>query len=97
MTEKKNIRWEDVAVAVRYKFGAGGEAPKVVASGRGLLAHRIIEEAKKHKIPLKKEKELAESLAQVPVGMEIPIELWEAMAEVLAHIYTLDGSMGDGK
>ncbi len=92
--EKKEITFDDIAVAIRYVFGSGGEAPKVIASGRGHIAARIIEEAKKHKIPLREEKELASALAKVPVGLEIPVELWEAMAEVLAHIYQLDGNVG---
>lgn len=92
MSGKRPVRFEDIAVAVRYVFGKGGEAPRVVAAGRGLLAARIIEEARKHKVPLREDKPLAESLAKVPVGTEIPPELWEAMAEVLAQIYRLDGS-----
>jgi flagellar biosynthesis protein len=84
-------QWDDIAVAIRYVFGAQGEAPKVVASGRGHVAARILELAREHEIPIEEKPVLAESLAQVPVGVEIPAELWEAMAEVLAHIYTLDG------
>lgn len=95
--DSKNIKFEDIAVAIKYIFGKDGDAPRVVASGRGLLAARIIEEAQKHKVPVREHNGLAESLAKVPVGVEIPAELWEAMAEVLAHIYRLDGSVGDGR
>jgi len=93
MSEREKIEWEDIAVAIKYVFGASGEAPKVIASGRGHLALRIIEIARNNNIPIEEEKELAEALAKVPVGLEIPPELWEAMAEVLAHIYTLDGEL----
>lgn len=92
MAEKKpiKIKFDDVAVAIKYAFGTAGETPQIVASGRGLLAKQIVDLAGKHKIPLKKEKALAESLAKIPVGVEIPSELWGAMAEILAQIYLLD-------
>jgi type III secretion system FlhB-like substrate exporter len=41
-------------------------------------------------VPLKQNKALAESLAKVPVGVEIPSELWGAMAEILVQLYLLD-------
>lgn len=88
-------KFEDIAVAIKYAFGADGEAPKVVASGRGFLAQRIIEKAQQNNVPVREERELAESLVKIPVGTEIPPELWETMAEVLAHLYKLDGSMSD--
>lgn len=87
---KGPVRFDDVAVAIKYVFGGNGETPKVVASGRGLIAKQIVELAEKHKVPLKENKAVAESLAKVPVGVEIPAELWDAMAEILAQIYVLD-------
>ena len=93
MGKKKKIRYEDVAVAIKYSFGRGGEIPKILASGRGMVAARILEIAKEHRIPDRRDVPLAESLAKVPVGSEIPPELWEAMAEVLAHLYLLDGKL----
>jgi flagellar biosynthesis protein len=87
--------YEDIAVAIKYAFGVDGEAPTVVAAGRGFLARRILETARQNNIPVREERELAESLVKIPVGTEIPAELWETMAEVLAHLYKLDGSMSD--
>lgn len=94
-TRKKSteaVAFDDVAIAVKYQFGKEGEAPKVVASGRGHIAAQILDIARHNRIPVEERPELADSLAKVPVGVEIPAELWEAMAEVLAHIYSLDGS-----
>ncbi len=91
--DEKPFQLEDIAVAVKYNFGAKGEAPKVIASGRGYLASQIKQRARDHDVPVVEEKPLAESLAQVPVGSEIPAELWEAMAAVLAHLYSLDGRL----
>ncbi|MBF0407486.1 MAG: EscU/YscU/HrcU family type III secretion system export apparatus switch protein [Candidatus Riflebacteria bacterium] len=81
---------QDVAVAIKYNFGESGDLPKVVASGRGFIAQKIIEIARNSDVPVQKEKELAESLAKIPVGVEIPAELWEAVATVLAHIFRLN-------
>ncbi len=90
--EKKqlNIKYDDIAVAIKYAFGKQGEVPKVVASGRGLMAKKIVELAQENDVPLKENKALAESLAKVPVGVDIPDDLWGAMAEILAQVYQLD-------
>lgn len=92
MTDMKRQKFDEIAVAVKYQFGKAGEAPQVVASGRGLLARRIVELARENDVPLHESPALADSLARIPVGLEIPPELWEAMAEVLAQVYALDGS-----
>ena len=85
-----NIKYDDIAVAIKYAFGKQGEVPKVVASGRGLQAKKIVELAQENDVPLKENKALAESLAKVPVGVDIPDDLWGAMAEILAQVYQLD-------
>lgn len=85
-----NIKYDDVAVAVKYAFGVKGEVPKVVASGRGHIAKQIVDLAKENDIPIKENKSLAESLAKVPAGVEIPDDLWGAMAEILAQVYDLN-------
>ncbi len=97
MKNKKNIeiKYDDIAVAVKYNFGAEGEVPTVVASGRGRMAHRVVEVAKESGVPIREDKNLANSLAKVPVGVEIPPELWNAMAEILAQIYYLDKNVGN--
>ncbi len=88
--QKGPVKFDDVAVAIKYAFGAAGETPKIVASGRGLIAKQIVELAEQHRVPLKENRAVAESLAKVPVGVEIPPELWDAMAEILAQVYVLD-------
>lgn len=88
--KKRELSYDDVAVAIKYLFGKEGEVPKIVASGRGFLARQIVELAEANKVPLKQNRALAESLAKVPVGVEIPAELWGAMAEILVQLYMLD-------
>ena len=76
------------AVALRYD-GAG--APRVVAKGNGELAEHILAVAREHRIPLKSDSGLAELLAQVELGEEIPQALYVAVAQVLVFVYALTG------
>jgi flagellar biosynthetic protein FlhB len=77
------------SVALSYLQGAMG-APKVVAKGRGYVALRIREEARRHGVPLVENKPLAQVLYKtVQVGREVPENLYQAVAEVLAYVYRL--------
>lgn len=76
------------AVALRYD---GNGAPRVTASGHGLVAERILELAREHEVPYQQNDELVRLLAQVELGDEIPRALYVAVAEVLAFAYTLSG------
>lgn len=76
------------AVALAYQ--ADMPAPKVLAKGQDLIAQRIKEIAKEHRIPIVENKPLARTVFQmVDVGGWIPAELYQAVAEVLAHVYRL--------
>ena len=75
------------ASALRYE-GAG--APKVVASGRGLIADRIVETAKEAGVPIRSDAALAEALSALELGSEVPEAMWQAVAETLAWAYRLD-------
>lgn len=77
------------ATALRYDATAGG-APKVAATGRGLIADRIVAEAEQAGVPVRRDAALAEALSAMPVGHEVPEELWAAVAEALAWAYRLD-------
>jgi flagellar biosynthesis protein len=78
-------------IAVALKYEEGHQAPKVTAKGKGITAEQILEIAEKHGIPLQNEPELARILAQVPLGDEIPQELYVAVAEVISFAYFLSG------
>lgn len=75
------------AVALEYKPTDAWSAPKVVASGRGYLAERILEEAFAHDVPVREDADLVEILAATEVGDEIPIEAFVAVAEILRYVY----------
>ncbi len=65
-------------------------APRVVAKGKGHVARKIIEFAREKGIPIQNNETLVETLMQVELSAEIPPELYQAVAEVLAFIYRLD-------
>ncbi|MDX8401498.1 MAG: flagellar type III secretion system protein FlhB, partial [Mariprofundaceae bacterium] len=78
-----------LAVALGWKPGSPG-APRVLAKGRGKIAARIREIAREAGVPIRENKPLARSLfTQVEIGHEIPEELYEAVAIVLAEIFRL--------
>ncbi|MEK6531049.1 MAG: flagellar biosynthesis protein FlhB [Deltaproteobacteria bacterium] len=78
-----------LAVAIAYDRKEAN-APKVIAKGAGHLAEKIKEIARKHNVPVLENKPLAQGLYKlVEVGMEIPVSLYKAVAEVLAYVYRL--------
>ena len=80
-----------VAVALRYLAGAD-DAPRVVARGRGELAARILSVAREHGVPVRSDADLVETLAAIEVGRQVPPELYGAIAEILAWVYTVNQS-----
>jgi flagellar biosynthetic protein FlhB len=77
------------AVVLKYD-GSAMKAPTVVAKGADLIAKRIKEIAKKHKVPLVEDKLLAQTLYKtVEIGKEIPQKLYYAVAKVLSYVYQL--------
>ena len=72
------------AAALRY---TGLGTPTVVAKGEGEIAARIEALAQQHDIPLVQDAVLTNLLCSVPLGDEIPEQLYVAVAQILAHIY----------
>jgi flagellar biosynthesis protein len=75
------------ASALKYE-GVG--APKVVAAGQGLIADRIVAAAREAGVAVREDAALAEALANLDLGREIPEDLYAAVAEALAWAYSLD-------
>jgi flagellar biosynthesis protein len=78
-----------VAVALTYEFGKPN-LPRVVASGRGPVAERILALAQENGIPVREDADLATLLAAVELESEIPAEAMIAVAEVMAQIFLLN-------
>ncbi|MCG8562543.1 MAG: EscU/YscU/HrcU family type III secretion system export apparatus switch protein [Hyphomicrobiales bacterium] len=74
-----------LAVALDYD-PESCSAPRVTAKGRGAVAERIIETAEAHGIVIEDNPHLAEALSAVEIDDQIPIELYEAVAEVIGFV-----------
>ena len=85
----------DRAVALRHD-PATGRVPTVVAAGRGEVARRLVEIAAEHGVPVREDKDLAALLALVDLGDEIPVELYQAVAEVIAFVYRVGAEADAG-
>ncbi|MGD8524441.1 MAG: EscU/YscU/HrcU family type III secretion system export apparatus switch protein, partial [Desulfobacterales bacterium] len=81
-------------LAVALKFDASDMiAPRVLAKGAGFIAERIKGIARAHDVPIVEDKPLAQAMYQmVEIGDYIPVELYQAVAEILAYVYRLKGS-----
>lgn len=78
-----------LAVALRYDQ-ATMDAPIVVAKGAGIVARRIKEIAQEHNVPIVENVTLARSLFDsVELGQPIPVDLYQAVADVLAFVYRM--------
>jgi len=76
--------------AVALAYARDGNAPKVVAKGRGLVAQAIIERAREHGVFVHESKDMVSLLMQVDLDQRIPPELYRAVAELLAWVYRLE-------
>jgi flagellar biosynthetic protein FlhB len=85
------------AVALRYE-STKTEAPVVVAKGMDLVALKIREIAKENNVPIVENPPLARALySSVQLEQEIPLEHYNAVAEVIRYVYQLKGKLPKGK
>ena len=77
------------AIALLYDDQKNG-APKVIASGRGAVAEKIIATAREAGVHIQEDPNLVELLSKVDIGEEIPFELYQTVAEVLAFVYRVN-------
>ena len=76
------------AAALRYDRGQD-RAPRVVASGRGPIADRLVAVAESHGVPVQRDAALADALTRLELDREIPPELFAAVAEVIGFLYRI--------
>lgn len=76
--------------AVALKYDPGDVAPKIIATGKGYLADKIIEQAKTDDVPLYKDSKLAKTLSKLEIGDTIPRELYAAVAEILVYVDNME-------
>jgi flagellar biosynthesis protein len=81
-----------LAVALQYDK-KDVPTPRVIAKGRGESGEAILALAREHGIPIEENAPLAEALAQIELGDEIPEALYRAVAEVLVFILRASGRL----
>ncbi len=77
------------AIALQYDQQKNN-APQVLAKGSGLIAENILQKAAEAGIHIQHDSDLVELLSKVPVGEEIPEEMYKAIAEVLSFVYSVN-------
>ncbi|MBD5495271.1 MAG: flagellar biosynthesis protein FlhB [Lachnospiraceae bacterium] len=90
-------RENKIKQAIALEYDPNDEAPRVIASGKGALAERIIEKAKESDVPVHRDDKLADTLSRLDIGETIPPELYEVVAEILVFVDAMDkikGKMG---
>lgn len=92
--ETKNKKEIKHATALQYTPGTDS-APKVIATGKGQIAEKIIEKAKDNDVPVYQDANLAKTLSALGIGEEIPPEIYEVVAEILIFIGSVDKSYGE--
>jgi flagellar biosynthesis protein len=76
-------------VALRYD-PEQDNAPRVVAKGRGRTAEQILELARKNSVPVREDPNLVQVLSRLNLDQEIPPEVYQAVATILAFLYRVN-------
>lgn len=76
--------------AAALKYDNVFSSPTITAVGFGEIADKIIKEAENSNVPVMENPALADDLTKLSIGQNIPVELYEAVAEIIAFIYSLD-------
>lgn len=90
MNEKEKQQQMQKKAAVALSYDKEDQAPKIVASGRGILADKIIDVAQESSVPIHKDAQLANTLSKLEIGDYIPPELYEVVAEILVFVDNMD-------
>lgn len=90
MAEEEKKRKQAIAI----QYNPDEVAPKILASGTGIIADKIIEKAKSSDVPLYEDNKLANTLLKLDIGEYIPPELYSIVAEILIFVDNLDKIKG---
>ena len=80
--------------AIALQYDPDDIAPRVLATGQGLVAEKNLETAKDNDVPIHKDEQLAKTLSKLEVGDAIPPELYEVVAEILVFVDAMDKIKG---
>lgn len=87
---RSNSKNDADRTAIAIEYVPGEAAPKILATGKGTVADRIIEKAKESNVPTYKDDKLADTLSRLKIGDMIPPELYEVVAEILVFVNDVD-------
>lgn len=91
MSENRNpSKDKKIKQAIALEYDPSDVAPRVIASGRGVLAEKIIQKAKESDVPIHRDDKLADTLSRLEIGDAIPPELYEVVAEILIFVDSMD-------
>ena len=90
------VKMKKIRKAAAIKYEQGYDVPIVTAAGMGYIADKILEKAEESKVAIVKNEELANLLSNVDVGSEIPVEIYDAIAKVIAYVIDIDELMKKG-
>lgn len=90
MAEEEKKRKQAIAI----QYNPDEVAPKILASGTGIIADKIIEKAKSSDVPLYEDNKLANTLSKLDIGEYIPPELYSIVAEIHVFVDNLDKIKG---
>ena len=91
MEKRKQKRTEEKPKqAIALAYDPADTAPRILATGKGALAEKILEKAKESDVPVYQDEKLAKTLAKLEIGDAIPPELYEVVAEILVFVDDMD-------
>lgn len=90
----ENDKKSKVKQAIALEYDPNDAAPKVIATGKGIIAEKIIEKAKESAVPVHRDDKLADTLSRLEIGEMIPPELYEVVAEILLFVDSMDKIKG---
>lgn len=97
MVDKKS-RGNDVVnknkTAVAIQYDTEDAAPRIIASGKGYVADKMLEVAQETNVPIHKDDKLANTLSKLEIGDYIPSELYQVVAEVLLFVDKMEQLKG---
>ena len=76
--------------AIALEYDPEDAAPKIIATGKGIVAEKIIDAAKEADVPIHEDSKLAATLSKLEIGEMIPPELYEVVAEILVFVDAMD-------
>ena len=76
--------------AVALGYNKEDAAPRIIATGKGYLADKIVKGAKENQIPVHEDSRLAASLSKLDLGDYIPPELYQIVSDIMIFVDDMD-------